>query len=240
MGNFTIVNGQIYTPGLAIVDAPQPYTPLGGDTLQVAIDVSGNGQLPWPPSTQSDNAATLFHNITLFLTSESQSHNFTLSNGTVPPGNSSGYVGPVLDLEPSSTVKHVNWVWPKCFVGNGDSSDGTARGAYNISMHQSFRWNDTDYYTVFNLPISVTNSISQSSDRVDCALLENEMVEAKNDGSETLPGQPWLEGGSSGSSGTATASGASATSTSVGTRVQKKAALAAAGAVWWVIWHLMG
>jgi hypothetical protein len=30
MGNFTIVNGQIYTPGLAIIDAPQPNTPLGG------------------------------------------------------------------------------------------------------------------------------------------------------------------------------------------------------------------
>jgi hypothetical protein len=28
--NFTLVNGQIYTPGLAIVNAPQPYTPLGG------------------------------------------------------------------------------------------------------------------------------------------------------------------------------------------------------------------
>jgi hypothetical protein len=27
---FTIINGQIYTPGLAIIDAPQPYTPLGG------------------------------------------------------------------------------------------------------------------------------------------------------------------------------------------------------------------
>jgi hypothetical protein len=25
-----IVNGQIYTPGIAIVDAPQPNTPLGG------------------------------------------------------------------------------------------------------------------------------------------------------------------------------------------------------------------
>lgn len=28
--SFTITNGQIYTPGLAIIDAPQPYTPLGG------------------------------------------------------------------------------------------------------------------------------------------------------------------------------------------------------------------
>jgi hypothetical protein len=31
--NFTIVGGQIYTPGLAIVDAPQPFTPLGGGKL---------------------------------------------------------------------------------------------------------------------------------------------------------------------------------------------------------------
>jgi hypothetical protein len=28
--NFTIINGQIYTPGLAIIDAPQPFTPEGG------------------------------------------------------------------------------------------------------------------------------------------------------------------------------------------------------------------
>jgi hypothetical protein len=27
---FTIINGQIYTPGLAIIDAPQPFTPEGG------------------------------------------------------------------------------------------------------------------------------------------------------------------------------------------------------------------
>jgi hypothetical protein len=30
--NFTIANGQIFTPGLVIVDAPQPNTPLGGGT----------------------------------------------------------------------------------------------------------------------------------------------------------------------------------------------------------------
>jgi hypothetical protein len=26
----SIINGQIFTPGIAIVDAPQPNTPLGG------------------------------------------------------------------------------------------------------------------------------------------------------------------------------------------------------------------
>ena len=28
--NFTIHNGQIFTPGFAILNAPQPGTPLGG------------------------------------------------------------------------------------------------------------------------------------------------------------------------------------------------------------------
>lgn len=28
--SFTTFNGQVYTPGFAIVDSPQPGTPLGG------------------------------------------------------------------------------------------------------------------------------------------------------------------------------------------------------------------
>jgi hypothetical protein len=30
--NFTVAGGQIFTPGLAVIDAPQPDTPLGGGT----------------------------------------------------------------------------------------------------------------------------------------------------------------------------------------------------------------
>ncbi|KAL4890321.1 hypothetical protein BDV59DRAFT_204498 [Aspergillus ambiguus] len=184
----TIVNGQVYTPGLAIVDAPQPNTPLGGDTLQVAIEISGNGKLP---SSDSD---TQFHEITLFLTSNHLSKNFTISNGT--SSNSNAYVGPVLDLEPTSTVKHVDWTWPACLVGDGDGDSDSPRGDYNISMHQSFRWNGSDYYTVFDLPIQVTNSIEESDDRVECTLVENELlspdvIAASND---TLSAHPWLSG----------------------------------------------
>lgn len=32
-----IVNGQIYTPGIAIIDAPQPNTPLGGGTTSFIL-----------------------------------------------------------------------------------------------------------------------------------------------------------------------------------------------------------
>ena len=196
----------------------------------MAIDVSGDGRLPWPPSTQSTDSTTLFHNITLFLTSEELARNFTISNGTEPPTNETGYVGPVLDLEPSSTVKHVNWVWPKCFVGDGSSSkDESARGAYNISMHQSFRWNGTDYYTVFNLPISVTNSISESSERVNCDLLENKYLSEKiiDESSDVLPGQPWVQSGANTS--TATGSSASATQSSQGSKVQRVMVLMSLG-----------
>lgn len=212
--NFTIINGQVYTPGLAIIDAPQPYTPLGGgiisstdlskwvreltetDTLQVAIDVSGDGHLPWPPTS---NSPTALQNITLFLTSYAKSHNFTISNGTAPDNLTNAYVGPIFDLEPSSTVKHVNWHWPACFVGQGSSESNSARGDYNISIHQAFRWNETEYYTVFDLPISVSNGIDNSAGRVDCSVLENMMLspETVAKSSDSLPGQPWIGNGTS-------------------------------------------
>lgn len=79
------------------------------DFLQVAIDVSGNGQLPWPPVNGS-NIPTFFRNVTLFLTSYALGYNFTISNAT----NATGSL-PFLDIlqqEPGSTVKHVNWIWP--------------------------------------------------------------------------------------------------------------------------------
>ncbi|KAL1987621.1 hypothetical protein VTN96DRAFT_3221 [Rasamsonia emersonii] len=205
--NFTIVNGLVFTPGLAIVDAPQPYTPVGGDTLQIAIDVSGDGKLPWPPSTQSPTSPTLFHSITIFLTSYTTLRNFTISNGSDIPAGSMAFVGPVLSLEPSSTVKHINWVWPACLVGSGSDSSSSSRGAYNISLHQSFRWNGTEYYTIFDLPISVTNSIPATSSsgqvRADCALVENPLLDAAQiiNSSDPLPGSPWIIGNSSSSTG---------------------------------------
>lgn len=52
MVNFTVVNGQLYTPGLAIVDAPQPYTPLGGGT-SIFLSLEGfANKLPSKPSSR--------------------------------------------------------------------------------------------------------------------------------------------------------------------------------------------
>ncbi|KAF2495099.1 hypothetical protein BU16DRAFT_617967 [Lophium mytilinum] len=207
-GNFTIVGGQIYTPGLAILDSPQPFTPEGGDFLQVALDISGDGRLPQPPNN-SDPLTQIF-NITLFLTSYSTQKNFTISNGT-------GSLPPFADImaqEPGSTVKHVNYEWPDCLTGDGKDTTGTARGNYNISIHQNYRLNGSNFYTIFNLPIMVTNGIvpfppatqilvkpipgpvNANGGRVACALLENRLLSDTEqlDSINNPPFQPHIGG----------------------------------------------
>ncbi|KAF2011923.1 hypothetical protein BU24DRAFT_353391 [Aaosphaeria arxii CBS 175.79] len=206
---FNIVNGRIFTPGLGIILAPQPNTPMGGDFLHIAIDVSGDGKLPVPPKDISDPLTQVF-NFTMFLTSISQQKNFTISNitTTTPP------LANIMDQELGQTVKHINFEWPDCLVGDGQDQDGsTARGDYNITIHQNFRLNGSDHYSIFNLPISVTNSIPQfpgadqlltkpppgplnaNGGRMNCDRLNNpmigfgELVESVNN----PPGQPFQD-----------------------------------------------
>ncbi|KAH6666027.1 hypothetical protein B0J14DRAFT_605146 [Halenospora varia] len=170
----TIINGQIYTPGIAIVDAPQPNTPLGGDNLHVALDVTSNGQLQLPP--YPTNPTSAIYNITIFLSSYTTGKNFTVSNGTASGGNAS--LGAIMQQESGSTVKHVNWIWPDCLVGDGNpTGSNSSRGLYNISIRQNFRLNGTDMYTIFDLPIKVTNKISSASDRSSCEVLNNPLLD---------------------------------------------------------------
>ncbi|KAK4251864.1 hypothetical protein C7999DRAFT_10416 [Corynascus novoguineensis] len=172
---FTIANGQIYTPGLVIVDAPQPGTPLGGDLIEVALDVSTNGRLQLPP--YPEDSRTMIHNISIFLFSYETGRNFTITNGTASTNIAS--LGDIMFQEPGSTVKHVKWTWPDCLVGDGEEGQGlgdTDRGVYNISIRQSFRLDGEDHYTVFDLPISVTNSIPASIERPSCDTLDNPLL----------------------------------------------------------------
>ncbi|KAI9171391.1 hypothetical protein HJFPF1_00873 [Paramyrothecium foliicola] len=169
--NFTIHNGQIFTPGFAVLNAPQPGTPLGGKTLHISLDVTANGKLALPP--MEDDSPSQIHNITVFLYSYATGNNFTVTNGT--EGTNGASLGDIMRQEEGSTVKHIDWVWPDCLVGNGDSGDD--RGAYNISIRQNFRLNGEEHYTIFDVPISVTNSIEEDDDRPSCDILRNELLE---------------------------------------------------------------
>lgn len=105
--------------------------------------------------------------MTIFLVSYTTGLNLTISNGTDfgwttsassdqwqwGCGNSTSFgrdnagCDPIMLQEGGSTVKHVNWAWPDCLVGNGGSENGqcrngnlnecltgTARGAYNVCL----------------------------------------------------------------------------------------------------------
>lgn len=169
---FTIHGGQIFTPGFAVMNSPQPWTPMGGDTLHISIDVTANGKLPL---LLSEDSASLINNVTLFLSSYRTGRNFTISNGTA--GQDDASVGDIMSQEAGSTVKHVNWVWPDCLVGDGEPvDDDDDRGLYNISVRQNFRLNGTDHYTVFDLPIMVTNRIDADDARPECDALSNDLL----------------------------------------------------------------
>ncbi|KAK8033136.1 hypothetical protein PG991_002534 [Apiospora marii] len=179
---FTIANGQIFTPGFAILDAPQPGTPLGGDTIEVALDVSANGKLMLPP--YGADSPSQIHNITIFMYSYDTGRNFTITNGTATVGGST--LGDIMKSEPGSTVKHVKWHWPGCLVGDGQpGSADSDRGAYNItitnareqiSIRQNFRLNGEDHYTVFDVPISVTNKIDFTGNNPPCDSVNNPLL----------------------------------------------------------------
>ncbi|KAI8931382.1 hypothetical protein NX059_011715 [Plenodomus lindquistii] len=178
---------------------------MGGDFLHIALDVSGDGRLPVPPRNIND-ALTQVYNFTLFLTSDSLQKNFTISNITTqtPP------FANILDQESGQTVKHINFEWPECLVGEGDNNEGGARGDYNISIHQNYKLNGVDRYTIFNLPISISNSInrfpgagqlstkpipgplSANGGRMQCEMMENPMVDFQTQVASVNnpPGQP--------------------------------------------------
>jgi hypothetical protein len=177
----------------------------------------------------------------MFLFSTVTGINLTISNGTSSGWRNNPDVGAdlqcgsnttqgfqnagcqeIMEQEPGSTVKHVNWAWPDCFVGNGGNqfSNGIVRGSYNVSIHQMFRINDTGYHTISNLPIEVTNTISQRTqlsqlgNRMSCASLMNPLQNStKQILSQYGPAyQPFLNGntnfedndqGSGGDSGSA-------------------------------------
>jgi len=100
------------------------------DNLHVALDVSANGRLPLPPDLASDSPSQI-HNITIFLYSYDTGKNLTVTNGTA--GINDASLGDIMVQEPGSTVKHVNWIWPDCLVGDGQPKDfNSPRGAYNV------------------------------------------------------------------------------------------------------------
>lgn len=93
--------------------------------------MTANGKLNLPP--YMDESPSKIHNISVFLHSYATGRNFTVAL----PGesNDNGALGDIMEQEDGSTVKHIDWVWPECLMGDGQPSDSDSdRGIYNVSF----------------------------------------------------------------------------------------------------------
>ena len=110
---------------------PITNTSCLSDTLHFSFDVTAKGQLPL---LLEEDSPSLINNITVFLYSYDTGRNFTISNGTA--GRDDASIGDLMHQEPGSNVKHVNWIWPDCLVGDGEPENNVAsdRGMYNVSL----------------------------------------------------------------------------------------------------------
>ncbi|KAG8846334.1 hypothetical protein FRB91_000902 [Serendipita sp. 411] len=132
-----LVNGQYFTRGLAINNAPAPDSEFTvGGTIAVSVDVSGNGRLPegsWGPNSTLPSG---FISLSIFIVSGS--HNVTVVDGTS---------GQFLSGEPGSTVKHLNYVVPDCLP----------EGKYDYTYYEVSRMNDTMYFGITPIAIQIKN-----------------------------------------------------------------------------------
>ncbi|KAL4251719.1 hypothetical protein ABKN59_004528 [Abortiporus biennis] len=138
-----LINGQIFTGALSIVDSPAPQSTLhAGSTTGIAIDISGDGHLDQAASTPNSGLATSFDSLEIYLVSYETKLNLTVSQG---PG--------LLTQETGSTVKHLNWLIDTC-VPSGD---------YNLTFYEGSHIDKQPYFTITPLPIAIQNT-QQSGD----------------------------------------------------------------------------
>ncbi|KAJ7071222.1 hypothetical protein C8F01DRAFT_422781 [Mycena amicta] len=133
----SFVNGQTFTNGLAIIDAPSPNSPgHAGSNLPVAVDVSGDGQIPVAASIPGSGRSTAFNSLTIYLVSSETNINLTVSN------NSSFLAG-----EAQSTVKHLNWPIPTCVPA----------GNYNLTFYEASVFNSAPVFAITPILVQIQN-----------------------------------------------------------------------------------
>jgi len=142
-------NGQIFTNGLAIVDSPQPNTPLhAGSALNFAVDISGDGRLPADASIPYSGQPTSFNALGVFLISAQTSLNVTVSN-----------TPSLLTQEPGSTVKHLNWPIPQCLPA----------GQYNLTIYECSLVDGVSHFSITPIPVQIDNTSMSGN----CSLANN-------------------------------------------------------------------
>ncbi|KAG9083419.1 hypothetical protein FS749_006047, partial [Ceratobasidium sp. UAMH 11750] len=138
-----LVNGQFFTAGLAISNAPAPGSQLqAGGAIGVSVDVSGNGRLPPGASVPGSVLPTAFISLNIFLISSQTKTNVTVTSGPQ-----------FLAGEPGSTVKHLNFAIPSCLK----------TGDYNYTYYEVSRINGQTFFSITPIPVFMLNNQPPSS-----------------------------------------------------------------------------
>jgi len=146
LGQALVVNGQLFTRGLAIIDAPAANgTQHANGTVSIAIDVSGDGKL-------QANSSTNISSLNIYLISSTTQLNITVSNTTA-----------LLTGEPGSTVKHLNYLVPDCVPS----------GNYNLTFYEIATFQSKAYFTITPVFIPIQNAIQANADPTSCGLPTN-------------------------------------------------------------------
>ncbi|KAL1749044.1 hypothetical protein HDZ31DRAFT_28312 [Schizophyllum fasciatum] len=164
-----LVNGQSFTFGLSIIDAPFPDSPYTvGSQLPIAIEVRVPSSSPSQPS-KTFSTPTRFDLLEIYLVSAQTGMNYTVASG---PG--------LLQSEDGS-VRHLNWPIPAC----------TKPGDYNLTFYESSHVNDTAYFIVTPIAVTVDADKHSDDDEERCKNMSNDLQPQPQDESP-LPQMPFL------------------------------------------------
>ncbi|KAJ7275242.1 hypothetical protein B0H12DRAFT_1086359 [Mycena haematopus] len=165
----TLINGQTFTNGLAIIDSPNPQNPgHAGSSINIAIDVSGDGKLPAAASLPSSGYSTGFISLEIYLVSAETNINMTVSTGPA-----------LLSGESGSTVKHLDWPIPTCMPA----------GDYNLTFYETSLFNREGIFTITPIPIPISNP----NPAAPCTDNLN-LVQVQPQSSNPLPQSPFAPG----------------------------------------------
>ncbi|TEB39236.1 hypothetical protein FA13DRAFT_1725213 [Coprinellus micaceus] len=132
----TPVNGQIYTNGLSIINAPALNSEHNvGGNIPVSIEVSGNGKLPFEALNPGSRLDTAYEELNIFLVSSQTNTNLTVSSG------------PSLLTDEDGTVRHLNYEIPTCIQA----------GLYNMTFYERSTLDKTSLYVITPIPIRINN-----------------------------------------------------------------------------------
>lgn len=149
-----LINGQFFTKGLAINDAPAPGSPQhAGSNLVIAVDLSGDGKIDQSAFIPGSGEPTRYDSLEIYLVSSQTGLNFTVSNGT-----------DLLTQEPGSTVKHLNWPLPSCMDA----------GTYNLTYYEGSHIQNEPFFSITSLIVEVDNP-NKNSDISQCDSISNDL-----------------------------------------------------------------